>query len=416
MRPVKARGLRRISPYCLALLIACPQLFVQLPASADQVPGAGDANSSQSANVSQTKDIPLFTESPIYSLPALEPSPFTMHPILENAITLHGFVTFTKQIASPVQLIDHLVGVALARDRDRELLERKKRFHDKKLTRFWGRTKDMVQYMTDYQGFESSSEAADVILEEKLKLKHRAAVEFVRQKRLDAAHLQLTCAVMQVAMALGMKDEAKREQAIDSGREVMVPLIGAEESTQTVQDLAAWSKSLQVPESSFMQDPWDVVTQRKKTVSMLVCSLHDDDVVKSIEARLHRYNHISNFSRVTSKVVNTSLSIIAFSPTFASPAAQAAQFVYVACTGGPEEKKLLKEVYLDRCFESRFERLDQEIGLTVNNYNNAIATHNPVLFSCTRLMMEGMTSPDTVDGVINEAQPAGAKKAFGERI
>jgi hypothetical protein len=138
---------------------------------------------------------------------------------------------------------------------------------------------------------------------------------------------------------------------------------------------------------------------------MLACSLRDDDVVKSIETRLHRYNHISNFSRVTSKFVNTSLSVVAFSPTFAS--------------GGPEEKKLLKEVYLDRCFEGRFERLNQEIALATNNYNHAILTHNPVLFSCAHSLMEGLTSPDTMAALTDESEtvlPDAPNKVFGERI
>ena len=113
------------------------------------------------------------------------------------------------------------------------------------------------------------------------------------------------------------------------------------------------------------------------------------------------------------------MSIVAFSPTLASPAAQTAEFIFVACTGGPEEKKLLKEVYLDRCFESRFDRLNQEISMSINNYNSAILTRNPVLFCCSQSLMEKLTNPDTVanlTGASQPPQPIQTPKAFGERI
>jgi len=363
-------------------------------------------------------EIPLFREGPAIALPALEPNPFKTHAILPVQSELHGSISVTEaEIPNPSQLIGHLVEAAVARDKAKDLLDSKAKFHNKKWTRFIGRSKDMLEYMTSYQGFESSSEGADVILEEKLKLKSRAAVEFVRQKKLDAAHIQLTCAVMEVATGLGLSDEQKKSQAIASGLEEMIPLVGKEEADQTVKTMIAWSKHLTVANSDLERDPWDVLSTRNKSRQMLACSLKDDDVVKSIEARLHRYNHISNFSRATAKFVNTACSIIAFSPTLASPAAQTAEFVFVACTGGPEEKKLLKEVYLDRCFESRFERLNQEIDMSINNYNSAILTHNTVLYSCSQSVMEKLTTPETVASLKGASQMLNdQRKAFGERI
>jgi hypothetical protein len=302
---------------------------------------------------------------------------------------------------------------------DKELLDKKSKLHDKKWTRLFGRSKDMLQYMTSYQGFESSSEAADVILEEKLKLKSKAAIELVKQKRMDAAHVQLTCAVMEVALGLGLSDEQKRAKAIESGRLELIPLVGEDAANQCVQSMSAWSQGMQMPAADLGREPWDVLTIRDKTRQILAGSLAEDDVVKTIEERLHRYNHISNFSRATAKFVNTSLSIIAFTPTFASPAAQTAQFIYVACTGGPEEKKVLKEVYLDRRFESRFERLNQEAVLATENYNNAILSRNLVLLNCAQDLMCALTNAEMASRVIEQTESTSHNtpaKTFGERI
>jgi hypothetical protein len=421
MKLVTFVGLRLFSPSLPALLTIGLQLILPSIAGAEEASASGNRLVGHQSSESQTAmSIPLFAEVAHVSIPTLEPTSFTARPILEPRTELHGVVTVTvtEQIANPSQLIERMVDVAVDRDTEKDSLDAKSRMHDKKWTRVVGRSKDMLEYMTSYQGFESSSEAADVILGEKLKLKNKSAIELVRQKRQDAAHLQLTCAVMEVATGLGLPDMQKRDQAVENGLQEMLPLVGSEQAKQCVQDMIAWSKQVNLPESTFSRDPWDVLAQRQKSKEMLACSLRNDDVVKTIEARLHKYNHLSNFSRATSKFVNTSLSLIAFSPTIASPAAQTAQFIFVACTGGPEEKKLLKEVYLDRRFESRFERLSQESIMAVNNYNHAILTHNPILYQCTQSLMEGLSNPEMVASFTSSqtVPQAVSQKVFAERI
>ena len=391
-----------------------------MPVSAEEVKAASVSQPSSISSPSATAAInPHFEDIPSISLSTFQPSEFKSRPLLQPDTELKGSVSVNEQVTSPTQLIGRLTLSALEKDSERELLERKARLHNQAWTRLFGRTKEMLQFATDYQGFESSSECADVILEEKMKLKHHAAIELVRQKRADALHQKMTCAVMQIAMGLGVGDEKKKQQLIESGRREIVPLVGDQEANQIVQDMTTWSRQLQVTESSFAHEPWDILTLQKKSKIMLANSIREDDVVKSIEARLHKYNHHSTFARAAAKIVGTSTSIIALSPTFASPAAQAAEFIFVSCTGGPEEKKLLREVYLDRCFESRFERLNQEVSLAVNNYNTAILTRNPVLYGCAQSLMEGLTDPGTVSSIVSNSESVldeASEKSFGERI
>lgn len=410
---------RSVPKLSLAAFMLVPLLLTSQAAKAET---RSEASSmvSQSLFTKPAAEPLLFREYASISIPSLQPSPFVQKPIISPLAKLQGYVSFTDHVPDPGQVIQNLVNVAVARDKERDLLLQRAKFHNKVWTRVLGRSKGMLQYATSYQGFESSSEGADVILEEKLKLKSASAVEFVRQRRMDAAHLQLTCAVMELATGLGMSDEAKGQQAIRAGIQEMTPLVGEEEASRSLELLKTWSKQVKVPDEGFTRDPWDVLAMREKSREMLASSLRDDDVVKSIETRLHKFNHHSNFARATSKFVNTTLSLVAFSPTMASPAAQAAQFVYVACTGGPEEKKLLKEVYLDRCFESRFERLSQESMMSINNYNCAVLTHNPVLFACTQAVIDNLTNPEEgaalTSATATMPQQLSSHKAFGERI
>jgi hypothetical protein len=353
----------------------------------DSLPSKGSPVVSNSPK--QEGEFRFMKESPQFSIAALEPFKLPDH---RSVLTrqLSGFASVSVGVPEPDQLINRLVETAALRDRERDYLQVKDHYHDKMWRRVFARSRDMVQYATSYQGFETSSEAADVILDEKLKLKSKNAVELVRQKRLDAAHLQLTYAIMQLATGLGLTDPTRKKQTIQSAMREMVPLVGEDEALRSVELLTNWSNQVAVPEDAFKADPWDALTLRQKFMQMSTSTLQDDEVIQSVKSRLHHFNHISNFSRATSKAVNTTLSIAALTPTFVSPAAQGLQFVYIAATGGPEEKKVLKEVYLDRCFESRQARLNEETMLMVTSHNNAVSTHNPVLFSCTESLMQSM--------------------------
>jgi hypothetical protein len=401
---------RRIGAGFVTLMVGGSYSFISQNVFADEIsskdilPVTGLVTGPGTGLISGSSSPSVFEDTSRIPLSVLEPVTFKNEPIVETQIietTLHGAVSINEQITGPKQIIDHLLEAAAPRDTERANLEKGEKLHSKKWTRMFGRSKDMLQFMTSYQGFESSSEGADVILGEKLKLKHRAAIEYVKQKLADEAHLQLTCAIMEIATGLGLDNELKRKQAIDSATAEMIPLVGEKETADNIQAMIEWAKRVAVPESTYAQETWDVLGFKKKSTAMLAYSLERDDVVKSIEDRLHKYNRHSSFSRATSKFVNTSCSLIALTPTFASPAAQAAQFVYVACTGGPEEKKLLREVYLDRCFDSRFNRLNQEISLVASGYNNAILTHNPVLYSCATSLMQELTSADMVAALTN---------------
>jgi hypothetical protein len=402
------------------LLATFTSLCTPAQVSAEEAKAFGGSQASYMPSISAAASLnPHFEDISSISISTFQPSQFEARPLLQPDTELKGSVSVNEQVTSPTQLIGRLTSSALEKDSERELLERKARLHNQAWTRLYGRAKEMVQFATDYQGFESSSEGADVILEEKLKLKHHAAVELVRQKKADVMHQKMTCAVMQIAMGLGMGDEQKKQQIIESGRREIVPLVGDQEANQIVRAMTTWSRQLQVTESRLAHEPWDILTLQKKSKMILASSIREDDVVKSIEARLHKYNHRSTFARAAAKLIGTTTTIIALTPTFASPAAQAAEFIFVSCTGGPEEKKLLREVYLDRCFESRFERLNQEASLAVNNYNTAILTHNPVLYSCAQSLMEGLTDPGTASSIVSDSESVldeASVKSFGNRI
>ena len=339
LKSIHPHNFRRSVGFFLATMVCFPQINDPFPVgAAEHLSQAPSAVSPVVGEQNQRQPI-FFAKYQRISMPTLEASPFQAKPILTPLKTLQGEVTLTESNLDPNQTIQHLVEIALERDKEKELLSKRASFHKRKWTRLIGRSKGMLEYATSYQGFESSSEAADVILGEKLKLKNAAAVEYVRQKYIDTAHLQLTCAIMELATGLGLTDDAKKAQAIQSGLQELTPLVGEEAASECLQSMTAWSKQVKVPEEEFSRESFDVLTLRQKSTELLAKSLGEDDVVRSIETRLHKFNHHSNFARATAKLVNTTLSIVAFSPTMASPAAQCRPSFFLSQAQVVQKKK-----------------------------------------------------------------------------
>jgi len=255
--------------------------------------------------------------------------------------------------------------------------------------------RDMAQYATTYKGFESSSEAADIILSEKNKLKSSSSVEYAKQKQYDFVHSQVTASVLQIAMGLGLDESSRKEHLVNSGCSKLNELVGEEEAHHAISSLTAWANQVKAENRVVSGQVCDVLEIQNKFNQIFNKATENDAVVQKITNRLHKYNRHSNLSRFSAKLINTSLSLAALTPTIVSPAAQVTQFLYICATGGPEEAKLLKEVYWDRCLEERRHRLNEETNLALNNYNVAMLTSNPVLLTCSESIVKGMVGEET---------------------
>lgn len=307
------------------------------------------------------------------------------------------------------QCVDHLLETALENDDKAKQLD-KAVFHYRKASqRAIAQTKDAVDYIVPFRGFGPSIEAANLATGEKITVKSRAAAEYARQKHVDETHIKIVSSVMQIAMGLGMEDQAKGETVSASGYEALKALVGDDEANQTMQMLTVWSKDLTIPPAVYEQGAWDVHLRQNKQKVVLQAALDNDEVLHQITKHLHKYGHKSKLSRISSQVIQTTLATAALTPSFIGPAAKGALLAYVMATGGPESCKLLKELYLDKRFESRWKVLNEESHLALENYQIAILTRNPVLLACSESFVSEMSGEqavaDVFGGTVISAQP-----------
>jgi hypothetical protein len=296
--------------------------------------------------------------------------------------------------------VDELLDVALDRDDKAAVLEKAVAHYRTTTQKVIAETKDATDYLIPYRGFGPSSEAGDIILDEKVKLKSRASAEYARQKHIDETHIKLVGGMMQLAMGLGTKNKAESERIIDSGMNSLRVLVGDEEATKTKDMLLTWANGVNVPDHVYTQPVWDVTLRQDKLKSMIETSMDSDPIVKEIVRRLHKYNQHSTFMKVTAHVVQATLGAASLTPSFIGPAAKTALLAFVMATGGPEQCKLLKELYLDKRFESRWKVINEEAHMALENYQIGVLTKNPVLMACSESLVQQMVGEETVPSVL----------------
>lgn len=325
--------------------------------------------------------------------------------------TLHGEISIEVKPDALKARLDELYAIALERNERLRGLDDSSQKYMSAPAKVWGFTKDTLNYIFEYRGHSQSSEAGDVILGEKPKAKSRASSEYLRQKESDATQLAVVSNVMQLASALGMADREAGEAQASEAFASLEQLVGSDEATKTVQTLAEYRNKVQVPESVYKRAPWSIQDRSRKVKFIMERCLETDPVIQDIKKEVYKYNHHGKLYLATSRIVKTSLGIASFSPTIAAPIAQIGQYAYTMATGGAEEDKLLKELYLDKRLESRSRLVNEKASLALENYQLARLTRNPVLLGCSESLLGQMTGPDGIEQVLGGSVLAAGRAA-----
>jgi hypothetical protein len=130
-------------------------------------------------------------------------------------------------------------------------------------------------------------------------------------------------------------------------------------------------------------------------------------VVDLMTKRLHKYNHRNKYLQVTAKALYATMGVAAFTPTLAAPIAETTLLTFMMVTGGPEQDKLLKEVYLSKCLQSRANFLNEEAHLAVDCYDTAVLTKNERLLACSKDLIRQMTTEKAMAAFLGTTASAG---------
>ena len=262
-------------------------------------------------------------------------------------------------------------------------------------------TKDAINYALPYRGFSMSMEGSRVILDKKQKLNNLWVAELAKQKYWDEMHPKVTAQLMQIAMGLGIADPQQSANAVQKGMDGLTNLVGADAAQSTLNELSEWKNQLNVPDSVYQQEPWDPDTANGVYQQALKTSGEGDALIQFVFNRVKKFDH-SKLANFTASVIEADLSAITiFSGNpLASVAAEGVSTAFVMSTGGPEENKILKELYYGRRLEIRRKRISDEAQMALSNYEKAILTHNPSQLAMSEIVLAELVGPDKIPDVL----------------
>jgi hypothetical protein len=241
-----------------------------------------------------------------------------------------------------------------------------------------------------YKGISPSCEAGDVVLGEKNKLKGIASAKYLRQKLHDELQLKVLSNVMQLAMTLGGSDEQEQSKDFRQGETDLVKLVGQQQADRTIALLKGMRDQQAQQAKQLPKQVWTISQTEKRIQGAVEAAATVDPIVKEIEDDVHHFNHHSNVALAGQRVVRVALSAVSLAPSVVGPAAQAALFGFLVVSGGTEQEKVLRELYLDKRLSSRAHLLSEEAHLAFENYQLAAMTNNRLLMSCSEQLVNRM--------------------------
>jgi hypothetical protein len=266
--------------------------------------------------------------------------------------------------------------------------------------------KNVLNYMFDYRAFGPSTEAADLILEEHSPSKSGDAKAYFEQRRQDEASLQIASNIMQLAMGLGASGTPRGQRLTETSLASLRQLIGNDQTDDVLATLQSASKKLSFPRELASQEVWDMQEREDKINQMVQGAANSDAVLDELKHDLHRYNRHSKITAHAIGAMQTALSVAAFTPTLAAPAAETTYFMLMLATGGPEQDKLLRELYLSKRMEDRLKFIKEKAHMAVDTYHMALLSENALLLNCTQAMVRQMSGDEAVREVFGGAELA----------
>jgi hypothetical protein len=298
--------------------------------------------------------------------------------------------------------VHRLTKFALERNPEYEKTARATDHYGTKVQRTLQFTKDAVNYAFPYRGFSMSIEGSRVIRDDKKqKVNNLWIAELTKQRYWDEMHPKIMAQIMQIAMGLGMAKSEQADMEVQKGVAGLKDLVGEERAQSTLTELCEWKNELNIPETVYEQSPRDVDTTERIYANSLKTAADGDPLISEVFKRVKKFDH-GPLVNALAGLVEADLSavtILSGNPGI-SLAAEGASTAFVMATGGPEENKILKELYFGRRLEIRRKRISDETELALMNYEKALLTHNGPQLAMSEVVLAQLVGPERIPTVL----------------
>lgn len=321
-----------------------------------------------------------------------------------SKVTLHGTIERSAVRPAGDGTLEALFASVSGDDAD-SAGQSQPRFHNG-LQKVAEKGKSVLNFAIDYRAFGPSMEGANVILDGQERSKSLNAGAYYGQRQADEKHLQIVSSIMELGMGLGMRGSARGRKLVEAGFTSLRQLAGDQEANRILSTLKAASGNLSFPADLADQELWSM-KQREDKIKLIVQSASSSDpAINDVRKDLFRYSNHSKLARHATAWVQGALGIACFSPTILAPIAETSQFFVTMATGGPEQDKLVKELYLSKRLDSRMKVISEKAHMAVDTYHMALISENPVLLALTESLVRQMSGEEAVGEVFGRAKLA----------
>jgi len=314
-------------------------------------------------------------------------------------LKLQETVTVTAVVGPQSTILSDLIDAANKRDPKVQRSTAEVNKYGEKIFLFKTQASDAINSVFMHKGVSVSSEAGDVILDEKLKLNGLGAAKLLNEKLRDELELQVIASTLELASAIGSAEPTNSD--IDEATKQLATLVGDENANKARIALANQMAGLV---SAPAGKVWSVPQLEHRVQTAVQAAAINDRIADDIRHDVHKYNTHTSTILGAHRFLRTALCIASLSPNAIGPAAQGLLFGYVLMTGGSEQSKLLKELYMDKRLESRATALREESHLAFDNYRVGVLTKNKVLASVSEQLLGKLTTPVMAHQLLTSAE------------
>ncbi|GEM_PF-882029 len=259
-------------------------------------------------------------------------------------------------------------------------------------------SKNFLHYLLNYRGVGPSSAGANALMERKIKASSTLSAELKWEKAVDEKYVSTVNACAELADALDREDAADRAQALSDAKANLNLLVGEEETNKLVDKF----QNLKATLPATLPNPGSlgVAAERARIRTLEEAVIKQDPILSATAQKLAKYT-VTTKTEVVTGAVQTALGVAGLAPSLIGPCAQLVKTAFILSTGGSEENKLYKEVFLFKRIEVRARTISQLSSTAVRSYHMACMTKRPLLAAYAQSLMSKMTDADTVSKIVS---------------
>ncbi len=259
-------------------------------------------------------------------------------------------------------------------------------------------SKNFIHYLLNYRGVGPSSAGANALMERNLSTSSVLAAELKWEKAVDEKYVSTVNACAELADAMDREDAQEREQAIADARANLEYLVGAAEAGKVVDKFQALRNVM--PKVTPHAGNLGVAAERARIKTLEEAIIKQDPILSETAEKLNKYA-VKKRTEVLTGAIQSALGVAGLAPSLIGPCAQLVKTAFILSTGGSEENKLYKEVFLFKRIEVRARTISQLSNTAVRSYHMACLTNRPFLAAYAQSLMSKMTDKDTVEKIVS---------------